>query len=190
MPMQTKEKVRSQPSIYLSLTTPHMPAQAEFLHRLEEAIRSNGITPRSLGRSDWSFEAPLIPIRYHMSECSGAIVVAMTRTEVTSGIIYPGGDHERSLSDYFLSTVWVQIEAAMAFQLELPILILREDKVSAEGILDPKNTGLEVRTFSLGDDSLIDPDFIENLADFGSRVKAFEKRRLQKIQKIKSISVD
>ncbi len=181
MPMQTKEKARSQPSIYLSLTTPHMPIQAEFLHRLEEAICANGITPRSLGRSDWSLEAPLIPIRQLMSECSGAIVVAMARTEVISGVIYPGGDQERSLSDYFLSTVWVQIETAMAFQLDLPILILREDKVAAEGILDPKNTGLEVRTFSLGDDSLIDLDIDEDLADFDSRVKAFENRRLQKI---------
>ena len=177
MPTRTERMVRAQPSIYLSLTTPHMPAQAEFIHRLEAAIRANGITPRSLGRSDWSFEAPLIPIRSLMSECSGAIVVAMMRTEVTAAIAYPGGDQERSLSDHFLSTVWVQIEAAMAFQLEMPILILREDRVSAEGILDPKNTGLEVRTFALGDGRSIDPEVERELADFRCRVEAFERRR-------------
>ena len=177
MSAKTKVKACSQPSIYLSLTTPHLPIQAEFLNRLEEAIRSNGMTPRSLGRSDWSFEAPLIPIRNHMNECSGAIVVAMTRTEVTSGVIYPGGDQEHALADRFLSTVWVQIEAAMAFQLELPILILREDRVSAEGILDPSNTGLEVRTFSLSDDGSITQNINEDLAKFHRRVKAFEKRR-------------
>ena len=165
------------PSVFLSLATPHLPAQVTFLDQLEDVIKANGMRPRSLGRSEWSYEAPLAPIRSLMNECSGTIVVAMTRSVMASGVDYPGGVEERTVRDRHLSTPWLQIEAAMAFQLHQPILVLRESQVEPEGVLHMANTGISVRSYSLSASGCVPEEIVRDVVEFRVAVEKFAQRR-------------
>jgi len=164
------------PSVFLSFATPHLPAQVSFLDQLEDVIKANGMRPRSLGRSEWSYEAPLVPIRSLMNECSGTIVVAMTRSVMTRGVDYPGGVEEKTVRGRHLSTAWLQIEAAMAFQLQLPILVLREAQVEPEGVLDTANTGIGVRSYSLTASGRVPEEIARDVVEFRVAVEEFAQR--------------
>jgi len=48
-----------------------------------------------------------------------------------------GSVSEKVVGDQYFGTVWTHIEAAMAYQLELPLLILKEEKLVSEGMFDP-----------------------------------------------------
>ncbi|NKJ71803.1 hypothetical protein GFL38_05785 [Rhizobium leguminosarum bv. viciae] len=67
----------------------------------------------------------------------------------------------------------------MAFQLGLPILILREEGVLAEGVLEKGVTGLYLPEFSLAtEQSFISSDEFRHLFDqWGGYVRAVYKKR-------------
>ena len=161
--------------VYLSITMPHLTKQEEYIAGVEKALIKNGMEPKTLGRSEWSFEAPLIPIRKLIEQCYGMVVVAMARTRIEEGTEYIGSGQEQKFFNRFGSTVWTQIETAMAFQLNQPILILKEDIVNPDGILDPANSGLFVRTFSLSATSQVSDNILTVLPAFRKRVEEFAK---------------
>ena len=59
------------------------------------------------------------------------------------------GEEEYDLSNKWLTSPYCQIEPAMAFQLGLPVLILREKGVIAEGILEKGVLGVYMPEFDL-----------------------------------------
>jgi hypothetical protein len=156
--------------VFLSITTPYTPMQEVFLTRVEEHMMRFGLVPKTLRRTEWSFEAPLIPIRRLMARCFGTIVVALVRSVVQKGVLKPGGSGESPIKSRYLATPWIQLEAAMAFQLGQPLFVLKEDVLFPEGILDPASSGLLVQPFSISDEGALLPD------DFGSALAAFRQR--------------
>jgi hypothetical protein len=58
-------------------------------------------------------------------------------------------DDKIELIHKYTSTPWIQIEAGMAYQAGLPLLILKEKKVYAEGILDPNNSDSYIFEFEI-----------------------------------------
>ena len=67
----------------------------------------------------------------------GTIILAMERFHSKQGVFKESSDQEKLVGDQYFATVWTQLEAAMAYQLGLPLLILKEEKLVAEGMFDP-----------------------------------------------------
>jgi hypothetical protein len=139
----------SAPRVFLSLTSPARPAQKAFVASLVSMIARHDMTPVRTTGSQPSTLAPLEVIRQVMETCSATIVIAMARNHVIEGLDYVNGENGRRYQDRYLTTEWVQIEGALAYQLGHPILVLREDLVHPAGLLDPTAGGLTVSTFSL-----------------------------------------
>ena len=66
-------------SIFLSVGSGGSPEQEAFISALEARLRAEGLHPRTLGRTEWDSDAPLRPIVKIMSECSGAVILALER---------------------------------------------------------------------------------------------------------------
>ena len=84
-------------------------------------------------------DAPLTAIRRLMLESYGLVTIAFRRSWIETGKGKPKsdiGEKEYDVSNKWLTSPYCQIEPAMAFQLGLPVLILREKGVIAEGILE------------------------------------------------------
>ncbi|MGW8114015.1 hypothetical protein ACVS9P_02330 [Caproicibacterium sp. NSD3] len=78
-------------------------------------------------------EEPLIAIRRLMIESNGLLTVAFRRGYIQHGQGKPDSNIYESnydLSDKWITSPYCQIEPAMAFQLGLPILILKEKGVT------------------------------------------------------------
>ena len=87
-----------------------------------------------------------------MLESNGLVTIAFRRSLIKQGTGKPIsdiGEEEYDLSNKWLTSPYCQIEPAMAFQLGLPVLILREKGVIAEGILEKGVLGVYMPEFDL-----------------------------------------
>lgn len=126
-------------SIFLSYPKPCRQEQRAFVKNVSAHLENRGFTPRTLGVTDYDMDAPLKAIRRLMLESNGLITIAFGRTFVQAGITNHRSDLElveQSVSGAWLTTPWAHIEPAMAYQIGLPVLILREAGVVADGVLE------------------------------------------------------
>lgn len=138
--------------IFLSYPQPYLQCQKTFMDSVIEYLKNRGFEPRTLGVTDYDMNEPLTAIRRLMLESNGLITIAFRRSIINKGIYKPDSDLKQNsidLSDTWLSSPYCQIEPAMAFQLGLPIMILREQGVRAEGILEQGVSGTYLPEFDL-----------------------------------------
>ncbi|WP_017300695.1 hypothetical protein [Nodosilinea nodulosa] len=140
-------------SIFLSVPTPCFQRQEQFIGQIRTYLKNRGLEPRTVGVTDYDMDAPLTAIRRLMIESNGLITVAFRRTFVEKGTARLRTDidtlSEQSINGQWLTAPWAHIEPAMAFQLGLPILILREKGVMADGILEKGIVGTYMPEFDL-----------------------------------------
>ncbi len=122
--------------VFLSVGAPHLPEQEAFVGSLEPSLRSRGLTPWTLGRANFDFRSPMRAIREAMDACAGAVILGLGRRFHPLGIDRYGSDKATEKNDFWCSTPWRHLEAGMAYQLGLPLLILKDKTILAEGILD------------------------------------------------------
>ncbi|MFX0197536.1 MAG: hypothetical protein ACFFCW_15540 [Candidatus Hodarchaeota archaeon] len=122
---------------FLSVGEPHNDLHRSYLKALVKYLSKRGINAETLGRTFWSIRNPLKPVQQKMQLVYGAVILAMERFHSEEGVYKEGSDQEKRVGDQYFATVWTQLEAAMAYQLELPLLILKEEKLVAEGMFDP-----------------------------------------------------
>tara|TARA_B110000003_G_C16622970_1_gene523835 strand:- start:1560 stop:2099 length:540 start_codon:yes stop_codon:yes gene_type:complete len=138
--------------IFLSYPQPFTKAQETFISKVQKYLTSRGFEPRTLGVSDYDVEEPLTAIRRMLLESNGMLVIGFRRTLIEKGSSKPksnNGQIEKSLDNNWLTSPWCHIEPAMAYQIGLPILILRENGVIADGILEKGITGTYLPEFNL-----------------------------------------
>jgi hypothetical protein len=135
--------------IFLSVGTPHVEEQERFLDRLTRSLRALKFKPVTLGRTNYDFLNPMQSIRELMLECCGAVIVGFERRYARTAVERRGSDREQIVRDLRTSTPWTHLEAGMAFQLGLPMLILKDRHVHAEGILDQSLSAYLVYEFDL-----------------------------------------
>lgn len=105
--------------------------QREFIDAVLEMIKMSGLSPRIMNENEWSHEQPLRAIKKIIKECKGTVVIAFARSKFKEGIeIRKNGN--RNLSDISLPTPWNQIEAAMAYSFDLPLLVVAENGLKSE----------------------------------------------------------
>jgi hypothetical protein len=132
--------------VFVSHPQPSGEAQARFIEELSDYLRARSLVPRTLGVTDYDMNAPLTAIRRVLLECNGIITVALRRMRVDEGrVLRRGGagqDHLERVSGSWLTSPWSHIEPAMAYQLGLPIMHVREKDVLPDGLLERGVVGL------------------------------------------------
>ena len=114
-----------------------------------------------------------------MLDSNGLITVAFRRTYVESGAARAGTDIDgvetEKIDGTWLTTPWAHIEPAMAYQLGLPILLLREKGVLADGIHERGIVGLYLPEFDLDqpqDEYFESPAWNDVIGKWGGYVRA------------------
>ncbi len=134
------ERPRAGISVFLSYPKPWRSEQDDFVARVQTYLESRGLAPRTLGVTDYDMDAPLKAIRRLMLESNGLVTLAFARTHVVQGAMKSRGADltlkDKELNEAWMTTPWAHIEPAMAYQLGLPVLIVRELGVIADGVLE------------------------------------------------------
>ena len=136
-------------NVFISHPTPYNDQQKNFLNLIEDELKKHGLNPTNLGKNNWSFQSPLEPIKEMMNTCAAAVVIGLERHHSYIGYDKEFSENSHELVHKYTSSPWIQIEAGMAYQAELPIMILKESKVFKEGILDPQISNSFVFDFEL-----------------------------------------
>ena len=139
-------------SVFMSYPTPCFARQQAFVGRITQFLKSQGFEPRTLGVTDYDMDAPLKAIRRLMHESNGLITIAFRRTFIEKGTLRYQSDIDLQgtpIDGKWMTTPWPHIEAAMAYQLGLPILIYREKGVIDDGILEKGVVGSYMPEFDL-----------------------------------------
>jgi hypothetical protein len=156
--------------VFLSRTQPHTVAQKQFLEALCGYLRSRGLDARTVGHTDFGLNG-LEAVRGLLRQSNGLICVAFRRSIVRQGVDRPDanralGDGLRSipLKDTWLTTPWCHMEAAMAYQIGLPVLLLVQKGVRQDGVLEDGVLGQYPPVFNLESDQRdLDAVFADNL---------------------------
>jgi hypothetical protein len=173
-------KVLGEPlPVFLSAPTPHLPTQHAFLTQVKETLQANAMIPRVVERRDGDSRSTLVPINEAMSACFGTVAIVLARSLVVEGLEYVGSTYQRDISTRYLTTPWIHIEVALAFQLGLPILLLKEDLVYSEGVFGRANVASSIVTFSLKRDGFpqISEQVLKALTSFREDVEDFAIRQ-------------
>lgn len=145
--------------------------QEAFVRAIEDRLRSESLTPKTVGRNTFSADAPLKAITELMEHCSGIVVIALERSYFPAGLDKRGGPRQASLAEVRLPTPWNHIEAAMAYTKHLPLLVIVEAGLKAEGPLEP-GYDWYVQTLPLEAAALASNEFNGVLADWKEKVLA------------------
>ncbi len=151
--------------------------QAQFWSQLQTILHDRGLNTRSLGETDFSNVAPMGAVRRLMLECHGTVILGLKQTLVIDGIEKERTSRQSRLRRVFLPTAWNQIEAGMAFALNLPTLIIREEGVEG-GVFDVGSTDRFIHQVSLPTgDWLHSSQFLHPLNEWFEEVLAHSAAR-------------
>lgn len=127
------------PDVFISVGSTFLPQQKTFVAGVEQYLRDNGLAPRVMGDTDINSQGqPLKNILDVMKQCSGTVVIAFERKYLQEGAEKRGSSVERILKSEKLPTVWNHIEAAQAYLLGHPLLVIAEQDLYCEGLLEDK----------------------------------------------------
>jgi hypothetical protein len=121
--------------VFLSVGSTYNELQEEFIKAFEVFLSQNGCERLTVGRGHYTSKQPVVEARNLMQTADGVVVIAFTRQIIEKAINEPGGLKENFINNRKLPTIWNQLEAAMAFGLGLPLLLIIEDGLYQEAML-------------------------------------------------------
>jgi hypothetical protein len=153
-------------NIFVSVGATSNEKQETFVRAVEDRLRSEGLIPQTVGRNAFSSDAPLKKL---LDSCQGTVVIALERSFFPTGIEKRDGPVETQLSNVKLPTPWNQIEAAMSYSRQLPLLVLIERGLKTEALLE-RGYDWYVQSIDPIPSALTTNEFNGVLADWKSKV--------------------
>ena len=150
----------SKRDIFVSRPSTRNSDQEEFLIHLDSILEDRNLRPVIVGQTEYPNVAPIQAVRDRMDDCQGALILGLKQLRVIEGWDKPGTNEEESIGDLHFPTPWNQIEAGMAFMLDLPILIIKEEGVKG-GVFDVGNSDRYIHKASMTEDWLDSPKFAQ-----------------------------
>lgn len=164
--------------IFLSVGTGLNPQQEAFVCAVEERLRAVGLVPFTIGRNTFSSDAPLRAVAELMDRCAGTVVVALERYRFEEGVERSGSQKQKDLKNVILPTSWNQIEAALSYGRDLPLLVIVDERLHCDGLLEP-GSDWYVQRVALDPAALNRAEFSGILSDWRERVVSAQQRRGQ-----------
>jgi hypothetical protein len=162
--------------VFLSVGHALTPEQELFVEAVKALLKSHDLVPRTVPRTDLALQQPLKHITQVMRTCSGTIVVALKRIQIIHGIELQDSSGTSLLTNVSLPTVWNQIEAAMAYSMEQPLIAIVETGLRNEGVLE-EDYDWYVKWLDLNPESLTEPGFLETFAMWEKNIKKYQTKQ-------------
>jgi hypothetical protein len=122
--------------------------QTSTVQLLQELLETRDMCARTIGATDFPNVSPMKAVEKLMRQCSGAVILGFPQMIVQKGLSKQNTIQETIIKNKLLPTPWNHIESSMAFMLELPLLVIRNNGIEG-GIFDIGTTGHFIHTFDL-----------------------------------------
>jgi hypothetical protein len=157
--------------VFVSIGSGLSAEQETFVQAIETRLRAEGLAPHTLNRNEWSTLAPLDAVDELMGRCCGVVIIGLERYRFSDGIERHGSDLQHQTGSVRLATPWNQIEAALAYSKRLPLLVIVDEQLKADGLLEPGHNW-HVARVPVRAESLQTLSFNGLLKDWQSRMRA------------------
>jgi hypothetical protein len=157
--------------VFLSVGRPATDEQEAFVKEIELLLQEHDLNPLSLGRNYYSAAQPLQAVEELMDRCAGCVVIAFERLYVESGVERRGSQEAKLIVEQGVTTVWNQIEAAMAYVKGHPLLVIVEKGIVQQGLLS-HGADWHVQQVPLDPARLRSPETVGRLKEWKGRVVA------------------
>jgi predicted alpha/beta hydrolase family esterase len=158
--------------VFVSVGGGRTKEQDSFVTAVKKFLRSKELDGRTVDEYGPKNKRPLMDVEDRMRGCYGAVILAFERTYIEQGVSRRGTEKEVPLKELRLPPVWNHIEAAMAYTLGLPLLVLAERGLIFEGLLEDKYDW-RMKQFNLRDTVVEDPEFLGIFDDWRNSVLKF-----------------
>ncbi|MCB5956364.1 hypothetical protein [Enterococcus sp. CWB-B31] len=143
--------------VFLSRPTNLSKNNQLVINELDIFLRNRSIETVTIGANTFTNDSPLVAVKSEMSNCVGAIILGFPQTYVKKGILKHDTTEECEIINKKLPTPWNQIEAAIAFAFDLPMLIIADNDISG-GVFDPGITHNYIHKYDLNTSMWLDEE--------------------------------
>lgn len=162
--------------VFFSVGNPHNDQQQKYVDALKTYFVNHGIKLETL--KNWNDEDPLLAILSALKKSRGCLVLALERYFVKEGALKRGSDQESMVREQAYSSPWLQIEAALARSLDLPLIILKDDDIQSDGLIHTDKQEWGIVRINHRDTEEIDRYPVKNfMLNWIKQVKSYEKER-------------
>ncbi len=124
------------PKVYISIGSAASAIQKQAAESIFHSLEMVGLSPRQMEKNEWTAEQPLRGIKKVIEQCSGIVVIAFRRYQFPAGTERLKDGSDKPMSDVRITTVWNQIEAAMGYTRDLPLLVIAEHGLLDDGLME------------------------------------------------------
>jgi hypothetical protein len=136
--------------VFVGVQRLRSPSQQRVVDAVRACLTAQGLVPVLRPHDpDAMTLDPLPAIAQSIRGCDAAVIVAFLRMRIGKGEEFPESEFARQVRDRAISAVWDHIEAAMAYQAGLPLLVLQEHGLYQYGIVHTGRTSVSFSEFSL-----------------------------------------
>jgi hypothetical protein len=137
-------------------------------------LKSINLNPRTIGQSDFPNESPLNEVISLMGKCEGTIVLGIPQIEIENGNLKGTTINGKMI----LGTEWNHIEAALAYSIGHPLLIIHHKNMS-RGIFDRGACNSFIYEIDMDDNSwAISSEISGVISNWKSKLKELPKRKI------------
>lgn len=116
--------------IFLSRPNTYDPVYNSTVKALTNFLEKRGLTPVTIGSTVFPNEMPILTIKQEMKNCSGIIILGLPQLLIENCIQKKNTNGEKKILDKEYPSVWNQIEGAMAYMFDLPIMIIAQKGIN------------------------------------------------------------
>jgi len=126
--------------VFVSMPSALTSRQKDLVDALYEELDRRRLYARTIGVTDFGTKSPLALVRRTMAKCHGALILGLIQGRIDTGTSKPGPKKRRPLRSSTFPTPWNQLEAGIAYAMDLPLMIVKEVGICG-GIFDPGAVG-------------------------------------------------
>ena len=161
-------------NIFLSVGRPYNEKYENFTDALIKFGRDRGFNLQSVGYNVGTHNRPLVKITEVLGNSKGAIIVAFSRIHIREG-----SEKGVDLTETHITTPWNQIEAAIAYVQNLPLLVVAEKGLKKEGLIE-KGNDWYVHEIEMVPKSLEDKLFVLSFEEWANAVRNPKRHTIEK----------
>lgn len=144
---KTKQRSSEQKTVFFSMPGTLTASEEALVLYYKELLEKKNIIVKYYTRDHYPKAGQITKVRQAVLLSDAMIAFGFKQIEIKKGCTYPNSDQEENFDNKWLPTPWNEIEVGMGAMANIPILLVRDDKVEI-GVFDKIINEFKMKTMS------------------------------------------
>lgn len=144
---KTKKSGSEQKTVFFSMPGTLTASEDALIQYYKGLLKKKGIESFIYKRDHYPKASQLTKVKYEIQKSNAMIAFGFKQIEIEKGTSRPNSKDEENFNNRWLPTPWNEIEVGMGVMANLPILLVRDDKIEI-GVFDKVISEYKIKTLS------------------------------------------